>query len=81
MGGAWHSQSPESYYVHGGGIKIIVPSTQHDAYGMLAYHWSRAEELDKAEDYLFKAGEEAARSAASSEALQYFRDIAELSSA
>ena len=35
MGGAWHSQSPESYYVHGGGIKIVVPSTPHDAYGML----------------------------------------------
>jgi len=34
-GGVWHSQSPESYYIHGGGIKIISPSTPQDAYGML----------------------------------------------
>jgi len=46
----------------------------HDAYGMLAYHWSQTDELDKAEDYLFKAGQEAARSAASHEALQYFQE-------
>lgn len=45
-----------------------------DAYAMLAYHFSRAEELEKAEDYLFKAGEEAARSAAANEALSFFRD-------
>ena len=35
MGGFWHSQSPESYYIHGGGIKIVVPSTPQDAYGLL----------------------------------------------
>jgi class 3 adenylate cyclase/tetratricopeptide (TPR) repeat protein len=43
-------------------------------YGMLAYHYSRAESLEKAEEYLFKAGDEAARSAASSEALDLFRE-------
>ena len=31
-GGYWHSQSPEAYYVHGGGMKIVVPSTVDDAY-------------------------------------------------
>ncbi len=45
-----------------------------DFYGMLAYHYSRADNLDVAESYLEKAGEEAARSAASAEALQYFRE-------
>ena len=35
MGGVWHSQSPESYYIHGGGIKIVVPSTPQDAYGLM----------------------------------------------
>ena len=45
-----------------------------DVYAMLAYHFSRAEELEKAEDYLFKAGEEAAHSAAANEALTYFRE-------
>ncbi|MDP6704886.1 MAG: alpha-ketoacid dehydrogenase subunit beta [Alphaproteobacteria bacterium] len=34
-GGFWHSQSPEAYYVHGGGMKIVAPSTPADAYGLL----------------------------------------------
>jgi pyruvate dehydrogenase E1 component beta subunit len=34
-GGFWHSQSPEAYYVHGGGMKIVAPSTPDDAYRML----------------------------------------------
>lgn len=33
-GGFWHSQSPEAYFVHGGGIKIVAPSTPADAYGL-----------------------------------------------
>ena len=33
-GGIWHSQSPESYYIHGGGIKIVAPSTPQDAYAL-----------------------------------------------
>lgn len=35
MGGFWHSQSPESYYIHGGGLKIVAPSTPKDAYSMM----------------------------------------------
>lgn len=34
-GGFWHSQSPEAYFIHGGGIKIVVPSTPDDAYRLL----------------------------------------------
>lgn len=34
-GGIWHSHSPESYFAHGSGIKIIAPSTPQDAYSML----------------------------------------------
>lgn len=34
-GGFWHSQSPESYFVHGGGMRIVVPSTVDDAYRLL----------------------------------------------
>ena len=49
-----------------------------DFYGMLAYHFSRAERLEKAEEYLFKAGDEAARAAASSEALTYFSEASRL---
>jgi class 3 adenylate cyclase/tetratricopeptide (TPR) repeat protein len=50
----------------------------NDFYGMLAYHYSRADSLEKAEEYLFKAGDEAARSAASSEALAYFQEASRL---
>lgn len=35
MGGIWHSHSPEAYYMHGGGIKIVAPSTPQDCYAML----------------------------------------------
>jgi len=34
-GGVWHSQSVESYYAHGSGIKIVCPSTPQDAYGLM----------------------------------------------
>jgi pyruvate/2-oxoglutarate/acetoin dehydrogenase E1 component len=34
-GGFWHSQSVEAYYLHGGGIKVVSPSTPGDAYGMM----------------------------------------------
>ncbi len=46
--------------------------------GMLAYHYSRSEHLDRAEDYLFKAGDEAIRSAASTEALEFFQEASRL---
>jgi len=49
-----------------------------DVYGMLAYHYSHAEVLGRAEEYLFRAGEEAARAAASAEALTFFRDASDL---
>jgi class 3 adenylate cyclase/tetratricopeptide (TPR) repeat protein len=45
-----------------------------DSYGMLAYHYLRAEMLEKAEEFTFKAGELAARTAASHDALDHFRE-------
>jgi len=47
-------------------------------YGMLAYHYSRAEHLDKAEAALIKAGEEALKTSASSEALHYYLEALRL---
>ncbi len=46
--------------------------------GMLAYHYSMGREIERAEEYLFRAGEEASRVAASSEALQFFREASRL---
>jgi len=42
-------------------------------YGMLAYHYSRAENLKKTEEYLIKAGTERLKSSASAEALYFFQ--------
>jgi class 3 adenylate cyclase len=45
---------------------------------MLAYHFGRGGAAERAEEYLFRAGDEAARSAASSEALHFFQEASEL---
>ena len=34
-GGTYHSQSPEAYFVHTPGIKVVIPSTPADAKGLL----------------------------------------------
>ncbi|TMB38489.1 MAG: hypothetical protein E6J55_24900 [Deltaproteobacteria bacterium] len=61
-----------------GSIETLFADRLADFYGMLSYHFSRAESPEKAEEYLFKAGDEAARAAASSEALHYFREASRL---
>ncbi len=54
-------------------IEALFESTLEEQLGVLAYHYLEAEELVRAEDLLFRAGERAAASAASREALRYFR--------
>ncbi len=34
-GGHYHSQSPEAYFIHTAGLKVVVPSSPHDAKGLL----------------------------------------------
>lgn len=34
-GGNYHSQSPEAYFCHTPGIKVVIPSTPYDAKGLL----------------------------------------------
>jgi 2-oxoisovalerate dehydrogenase E1 component beta subunit len=34
-GGHYHSQSPEAYFVHTAGLKVVVPSNPYDAKGLL----------------------------------------------
>jgi len=56
-------------------IERVFGDRLHEFYGMLAYHYSRTESLDKTEAYLIKAGEEAMKSSASSvAALHYFQE-------
>lgn len=59
-------------------VEAVFATRLGDFHGMLAYHYLRAENLPKAEEYLFLAGEEAARSAASSEALAFFREASRI---
>jgi serine/threonine protein kinase/tetratricopeptide (TPR) repeat protein len=59
-------------------IESVFSRKLHEFYGMLAYHYSVGEDLEKAEDYLVKAGEKALRAAASTEALFYYQEALEL---
>ena len=54
-------------------IEKVFKGRLHEFYGMLAFHYSKGEDEDKAEEYLIKAGEEALRLSASSEALNYYQ--------
>lgn len=59
-------------------IEVLYADRLPDFHGPLAWHYTRAESLDKAEHYLFKAGEDAARAAASDEALALFKEASRL---
>jgi class 3 adenylate cyclase/tetratricopeptide (TPR) repeat protein len=55
-------------------IEKIFDKRLHEFYGMLAYHYCRAESLERAEECLIMAGEEALKSSASNEALHYYQE-------
>ena len=57
-----------------GSIEEVFKERLPEVYGMLAYHYSRGEHPEKAEVYLTRAGEEALKASASSEALHYHRE-------
>ena len=59
-------------------IEKVFKEKLHEFYGMLAYHYSKGEDLDRAEEYMIKAGEEALRSSASREALNYYEEALNL---
>jgi class 3 adenylate cyclase len=55
-------------------IETLYGDRLSEFYGTLSHHYLRAEDWEKAEDCLFKAGAEATRSAAHREALHFFRE-------
>jgi class 3 adenylate cyclase/tetratricopeptide (TPR) repeat protein len=59
-------------------IERVFKEKIHEFYGMLAYHYSKSENIEKAEEYMVKSGEEALRSSALSEALDYYQDALKL---
>ena len=59
-------------------IEKVFNERLHEFYVMLAYHYSQAEDMDKTEEYLIKAGEESLKSSASAEALHYYQQALDL---
>jgi class 3 adenylate cyclase/tRNA A-37 threonylcarbamoyl transferase component Bud32/tetratricopeptide (TPR) repeat protein len=62
----------------GRAIEEVFKEWIHDFYGVLAYHYGLGEDPERAEQYLIKAGERALKSAASQEALHYFREALDI---
>ena len=58
-------------------IEALFPERLEEFYTMLAHHYVKGQVWDKAQDYLFKAGDQAGRIAADSEALAYYKDAIE----
>ncbi len=59
-------------------IEKVFKERLHEFYGMLAFHYGKAENNEKAEEYLIKAGDEALSVSASNEALYYYREALSL---
>ena len=59
-------------------IEKLFQERLYEFYGLLAFHYSQADDLEKAEEWMTMAGEEALRSSASSEALHYYQEALRL---
>jgi predicted ATPase len=57
----------------GQAIEALFADRLEEFYGLLAYHYARAETWEKAQEYLLKAGDQAGRIAADAEALAHYR--------
>ena len=73
-----HQKRKEIHLNVADSIEKIFIERLHEFYGILSYHYINAENWDKAEKYMLKAGEEALKSSASSEALHYYQRAIEL---
>lgn len=62
----------------GEAIEVHMSADSPGIESMLAYHFTMGRDAQRAEVHLFRAGEEAARSAASGEALHFFREASRL---
>jgi class 3 adenylate cyclase/tetratricopeptide (TPR) repeat protein len=58
-------------------IEYLMADRLDEFYGLLAYHYSAAEDWKQAQEYLFKAGDQAGRIAADVEALALYRQAIE----
>lgn len=68
----------ELHALAGTALEHIFRGRLDELYGLLAYHYARAEMWEKAQDYLLKAGDQADRLAANEEALSHFQSASEI---
>jgi tetratricopeptide (TPR) repeat protein len=61
----------------GAAIESQMTDRIDEFYGLLAYHYSAAEQWEQAQDYLFKAGDQAGRMAADAEAVALYHQAME----
>jgi class 3 adenylate cyclase/tetratricopeptide (TPR) repeat protein len=61
----------------GQAIETLFPDRLEEFYSRLAYHYARAENWEKAQEYLFKAGDQAGKIAADAEALTHYQEAIE----
>jgi class 3 adenylate cyclase len=76
--GILHSARQELHASAAHALEASLPESTPGFSALLAFHFGRANDLAAAEEYLSRAGEEAARVAASGEALASFREAARL---
>ncbi len=76
--GLLDSRREELHRRVGSAIESTLSDETPGYHGMLAYHFSKGRALDRAEEFLLRAGEDAARAAASNEALHFFEEAAGL---
>jgi class 3 adenylate cyclase/tetratricopeptide (TPR) repeat protein len=68
----------EMHHAVGEAIEVTLTENIPGYHAMLAYHFTAANDAERSEEYLFRAGAEAASSAASNEALRFFQEAARL---
>jgi class 3 adenylate cyclase/tetratricopeptide (TPR) repeat protein/type II secretory pathway predicted ATPase ExeA len=76
--GILQTKREELHRTVAGAIEKSLPEDLPGYFGMLAYHLSMGRDVEHAEKFLFRAGDEAAKLAATSEALHFFREALKL---
>jgi class 3 adenylate cyclase/tetratricopeptide (TPR) repeat protein len=76
--GLLEARREEVHRAVGHAIEAVLPETLAGYSGMLALHFSKGREHERAEEFLFRAGAEAARAAAPGEALDFFQQASRL---
>ncbi len=71
-------QREELHMMVGAAVERLYPSRLEAHYEELAYHYSRSRDVDKAIEYLVKAGDKSRQAALNQAAIKYFDDALEL---